>query len=119
MNTALPIAHEFSPADFKEWYDAETPPEQFSTALYDYDSALISIDEPMTILRAENREAVEIPLAEPANLPMSMPILFLAQLLGKETVEIKLSISYHVGPSRATSAKRQAHCSRSRCSSHL
>lgn len=96
-DAALPITHEFSPADFKEWYDAETPTEQFLTALYDYDSALISIDEPMTILRAENREAVEIALADLPTTNVHANII-LGATVGEGTVEIKLSISYHVGP---------------------
>ena len=68
-----------------------------SNCPYDYDSALISIDEPMTILRAENREAVEIALADLPTTNVHANII-LGATVGEGTVEIKLSISYHVGP---------------------
>ncbi len=92
----LPTVHTFTPADFKEWYDADGPTEQFTTALFDFDSARIKIDEPMTILRAEDRENNEIALSE---LPVgnTHANIILGATVGEETVEIKLSLSYHIG----------------------
>lgn len=102
----LPTVHTFTPADFKAWFDAETPTEQFLTSLYDMDSARIKIDEPMTILRAENREAVEIPLAD---LPIGATHanIILGAQVGGEPVEIKLSLSYHIGTAAQTAIKNK------------
>lgn len=96
FNAQLPTVHEITPADFQEWYDAVEPADQFMTALYDMDSALIKIDEPMTILRAENREAQEIAFTD---LPVgnTHANIILGAEVGGRTVEIKLSLSYHIG----------------------
>lgn len=92
----LPTVHTFSPADFKEWADALTPTEQFLTSLYDFDSARIKIDEPMTILRAEDRNATVMALSA---LPVgnTHANVILGATVGGVQIEIKLSLSYHIG----------------------
>ena len=95
-NATLPTVHDITPADFKDWYDALTPTEQFLTSLYDLDSARVKVDEPMTILRAEDRNGAELALAD---LPVggTHANIILGAGVGEDAVEIKLSLSYHIG----------------------
>lgn len=93
----LPIVHEFTAAAFKEWYDAGSDvAEQFKTALYDLDSARVKMTEPLTLVRAEDRDRKEIALSELPVGPTHANVIVTGEVEG-EIVEIKLSLSYHIG----------------------
>lgn len=93
----LPVVHNITPADFKEYFDATTPTEQFLTSLYELDSARVKVADPLTILRAVDANGAEIALSALPTTGKHADII-LGATVGTVDIEIKLSLNYHIGP---------------------
>jgi len=94
---ALPVVHDITPADFKEFFDATDPAAQFMTKLYELDSARVKVDTPLKILRAIDANGVEIALSALPTTGKHADII-LGATVGTTDIEIKLSLNYHIGP---------------------